>query len=108
MSLTTVKIQTATRDRLNRLAAEHYDGTSMDKLLNELMDMHWRTTAIEQADRWRDEHPEQWRAYLADADTMDRQWSPNIHETEGPYRSDDPEWTAAGGPPLTTDKSVAA
>lgn len=101
---TTVRMATTTRDRLMKVAAD--ESASVDKLVNRLLDEHWQAQFIADWDRLREEDPQGWREVLDENEQWDR-LSPDLLETEGPYQSDDPDWTAAGGAPLTEEKDVA-
>lgn len=104
--ITTIKLSTKTRDRLLEVAKQDFGGASMEKVMDALMDEHWKATCIAQSDAWRRDHPEEWQEYLRENEMWDR-LSPNITEMEGPYRSDDPYWLEAGGLPLSTGKDAA-
>ncbi len=90
---TTIRVTTATRDRLTRLITEQHPGKTVDEVLGLLLDENWRARAIADADRFREEDPQGWQEYLRDADHMDRGWSRDLPLPE--YKSDDPEWVAA-------------
>lgn len=97
---TMIRVKTVTRDRLMALAAADFGGTTADEALQALMDEHWKTMCIAQADRWRTDHPEEWQEYLRESELWDRQ-SPSVTAADGAYESDDPDWIARGGAPLT-------
>lgn len=101
---TTVRMATTTRDRLMKVATG--EETTVDQMVNKLLDEHWKAQFIADWDRIRAEDPHGWREVMEENEQWDR-LSPNLNETEGPYRSDDPDWIAAGGLPLTEDKDVA-
>lgn len=103
---TTLKVSNTTRNRLQQLAADDYDGASVEKTILALIDEHYRNGLIADWDRLREEDPDSFQQILDENEMWDRN-SVNPTDTEGPYRSDDPDWIAAGGLPLTEQKDAA-
>lgn len=106
MTTTTIRVNSETRDRLNELAASDLNGATIEQALTFLLDEHWKAKCIAQADRWREEHPDQWRAELEEL-ALWESTDINLDEIEGPYKSDDPDFIAAGGTPMTKHEDVA-
>lgn len=105
-SYTSLRLTTGTRERLAEITKKDFAGKSADEVLLALIDEHWKNHCIEQADRWREDYPGEWSAHLDEMDQLDQLY-PNLNKDEGPYRSDDPSWTEAGGLPLTETKDAA-
>lgn len=70
MSLTTMKVETATRDRVMKVAEQF--GVSADAALQRLLDEHWERECFEALERYREEDPEGYADYLAELDEWDR------------------------------------
>jgi hypothetical protein len=74
MSVTTMKIQSAVRDRLARLAAEDYAGATMSDALAQLIAEHEQDRIRRQIAagyaRLQDD-PEQWAGYVGELDEWD-------------------------------------
>lgn len=104
---TTVRVTIDTRNRLNDLLATDYKGMTIDQLVQHLLDEEWKRACLADWDRFRTEDPQGWQEYLREADAGTAEWGRYLNETEGPYRSDDPDFIAAGGLPLTTGKDAA-
>lgn len=105
MNTTTIRVTLDTRDRLSQLASERLNGATTEEVITFLLDEEWKARCIAETDRWREEHPEQWRAELEELARWERS-DVKLDELEGPYRSDDPEFIAAGGKALTEKKDV--
>lgn len=95
---TSIRVRTDTRDRLNKLLTADYQGKTVDQLLDLLMDQEWKRRAIEEWDRFREEDPAGWRAYLNDAEQMDRVTANDGLEDEEPYLTGEEDWSADRGP----------
>lgn len=78
MSATTIRVKTATRDRLLALAAQQLGGGSHDEVIQFLLDQHWMQQCIDQADRLREQDPAAWRADLRASDQQDSDWTPKV------------------------------
>lgn len=66
-----LRVSQRTRDRVMRVAAEDYRGSTVEEALNRLLDEHWETMAIAAMDRYRATDPDGWNEYLAEADEWD-------------------------------------
>lgn len=102
-STTTIRVSTDNRDRLNELTTQR--GGNVDLTIAYLLDENWKARCIADWDRFREEDPQGWREYVAEADKLGS--LRDGLENEPPYESDDPEWLAAGGAPLTKQNVVA-
>lgn len=76
MATTTIRVSTATRDRLNALATAGLGATAGD-VVEALLDQHWQNRCIEQADRRREEDPDQWRRDMFQARQLERLLNPD-------------------------------
>lgn len=97
---TTIRVTVDSRDQLNDLAAEMK--VAVPKVIEHLIRRDWEARCIEEADRWRAEHPEDW----ADHQNEMRVWDVTLQdglEDEPPFRSNDPFWLEAGGLPEIDD-----
>lgn len=70
-SMTTLRMQPATRDKVNALAADEFNGASADKVIDRLLADHQKIKVLEAYDRLAPD-PEGWRDYLAELD----EWEP--------------------------------
>lgn len=61
MATTTIRVSTATRDRLNALAVELGKQMTTDDVVDTLLDHYWQIKCVEQADQRREEQPDHWR-----------------------------------------------
>jgi len=66
-SMTTLRVDPATRDKVNALAADEFDGAAADKVINRLLEDHQKVRILEAYDRLAAD-PERWRDYLAEVD----------------------------------------
>ncbi len=64
-SMTTLRMQPATRDKVNALAADEFNGASADKVIDRLLADHQKIKVLEAYDRLAPD-PEGWRDYLAE------------------------------------------
>lgn len=99
---TTIRVSTETRERINDLAdgtefEGEFLGRSTDEIVRHLLDFHWKTRAIEAMDRYRREHPDEWRAYLEQAErwTQTELADVDLDATEGPYFASREDYQAA-------------
>lgn len=76
MTQTTMRVSAETRDRVMQVASSDYGGASADETLQRLLDEHWERRALEAVDRFREEDPDGWAEYLAEADQWDRAQAP--------------------------------
>jgi len=65
--MTTLRVDPATRDKVNALAADEFDGAAADKVINRLLEDHQKVRILEAYDRLAAD-PERWRDYLAEVD----------------------------------------
>ena len=99
---TTIRVSTDTRARVNDLADGtefdgEFQGRSTDEIVSYLLDYHYKTRAIEAAERYRREHPEEWRNYLIESEAAARTelFDLNLDATEGAYFKSLEEYRAA-------------
>jgi hypothetical protein len=67
-----VRLSETSRDRINALAEQEFPGSTADDVITRLLDEHWERRAVEAVTRYAQEHPEEFEAYVIEADTMDR------------------------------------
>ncbi|HXP20884.1 MAG TPA: hypothetical protein VN840_14675 [Streptosporangiaceae bacterium] len=68
--MTTLRVRSATRDRVNALAADEFGGAAADKVIDALLADHQKIKILEAYDRLAAD-PEQWRDYLAELEEWD-------------------------------------
>jgi hypothetical protein len=61
-----IRVSTATRDRVMRVAREDYGGVSADEALRRLIDEHWEQRAVAAMDRFRREDPGGYAEHLGE------------------------------------------
>lgn len=66
MPSTTIRVNTKTRDRLTQIAAEDFDGATIDETIRRLADAHWQQRCVESWDELREKDPHGWRAETDD------------------------------------------
>lgn len=71
MATTTMGLDSELRDRLARLAREHYDGATLAEALERLIEEHEINDAVEAVERTRRERPEEWEDYLGEVAAWD-------------------------------------
>ena len=59
-----IRVRSATRDQVMRIAAEDYAGATADETLQRLIDEHWERKALDAMDRYRREDPDGYADYL--------------------------------------------
>lgn len=57
-----------TRERVQQLAREEFNGASADEAIRRLLDEHWERAAIAAVEHTRVADPQGWADYLAEAD----------------------------------------
>jgi len=62
-AMTTIRLDRATRDKVNALAADEFGGASADKVIERLLADHQKIRILEAYDRLAGD-PEHWRDYL--------------------------------------------
>jgi hypothetical protein len=77
---TMLRVSDDTKGRIQKIAVEDFRGASVEETLRRLLDVYWESKAIAAMDRFREENPEGWRQYLADADAMDRSSAPRVDQ----------------------------
>lgn len=65
-----LRVSVETRERVQRLGREEFDGASADETIRRLLDQHWETAAVAAMERYRKEDPQGWADYLASADRL--------------------------------------
>ncbi|GAB2762731.1 hypothetical protein GCM10027174_44280 [Salinifilum aidingensis] len=62
-----IRVSDDTRRRVQKLGREEFGGASADETIQRLLDEHWERTVVEAVHRTRQEEPEDWAAYIAEA-----------------------------------------
>ena len=65
-----LRVSDETRDRVRRLGQEEFHGASAEETIRRLLDEHWQAAAVAAVQRYRENDPEGWAEYLADADAF--------------------------------------
>jgi len=65
--MTTLRVHPATRDKVNALAADEFEGAAADKVIDRLLADHQKIKILEAYDRLAAD-PELWRDYAAELD----------------------------------------
>jgi len=63
-----LRVSDETRERVQQVARDEFDGASADEVIRRLLDEHWESRAIAAVERYRTENPGGWTDYLADAE----------------------------------------
>ncbi len=75
-----MRVDTATRDRVMKIAAEDYGGVTADEAVRRLLDEHWERRAFEAMERFRRDDPDGYADYIAELDELDRIPGPPVDE----------------------------
>ncbi len=81
---TTIRVTVRTRDLILRMIKNEMPGKTADEAVQFLYDEHWKAQCIADAERWRREHPDEYRAELAELE----RWTASdidLDAIEGPY-----------------------
>ena len=65
-----LRVSDETRKRVLRIGQEEFGGASADETVRRLIDEHWRAAAVAAVHRYREDDPQGWSDYLAEADEM--------------------------------------
>lgn len=63
-----LRVSDDTRERVQQVARDEFDGASADEAIRRLLDEHWESRAVAAVKHYRAENPEGWNDYLADAE----------------------------------------
>lgn len=81
MGVTTIRLDTAVRDRLARIARTDYQGESLGGALERLIDEHEMATAIAAVERYRREDPAGWADYQTELAEWDGLTADGLDDT---------------------------
>ena len=62
-----LRVSDETRKRVLRIGQEEFGGASADETVRRLIDEHWRAAAVAAVRRYREDDPQGWSDYLAEA-----------------------------------------
>jgi hypothetical protein len=65
-----LRVSDQTREQVMRISREDFGGVSADETIRRLIDEHWQAKAVAAVRRFREEDPEGWADYLAEADQL--------------------------------------
>lgn len=80
MTGTMIRVSKRTRDSLMTIAANDYDGVTLDEAVQRLAREHWERQAIAAMDRYREDNPGAWQDYLDEMEDLDKLADPIIDE----------------------------
>lgn len=63
-----LRVNDETRERVLRIGREEFGGASADETIRRLIDEHWQAAAIAAVRRYREDDPQGWADYIAEAD----------------------------------------
>lgn len=78
-----LRVSDQTREEVLRISREDFGGVSADEAVRRLIDEHWQAKAIAAVSRFRDEDPQGWAAYLAEAEELAGADAPVTDEWSG-------------------------
>lgn len=62
-----IRVSDDTRRRIHRVSHDEFGGASADETIQRLLDEHWKATAVAAVRRTQHDDPDDWAAYIADA-----------------------------------------
>ncbi len=65
-----LRVSDETRERVQHLAREEFGGVSANEAIERLLDEHWEAAALAAVGRYRDDNPQGWAKYLAEAEDL--------------------------------------
>lgn len=65
-----LRVSDQTREKILRISREDFGGVSADETIRRLIDEHWQAKAVAAVRRFREEDPQGWAEYLAEADEV--------------------------------------
>ncbi|GAB3537224.1 hypothetical protein GCM10027403_20780 [Arthrobacter tecti] len=65
-----LRVSSETRERVQRLAREEFGGASADETIRRLLAEHWEAAALAAVEHYREDNPEGWADYLAEAEEL--------------------------------------
>ncbi len=75
MATTTIRVSDETREQLAQVARD-LGAASTDETIRRLLDEHRHRQWIDTMDQFRANHPDEWQAYLDEADELDQASAP--------------------------------
>jgi hypothetical protein len=78
-----LRVSDQTREEVLRIGREDFGGVSADEAVRRLVEEHWQAKAIAAVERFREEDPEGWAEYLAEADQLASADAPVTDEWSG-------------------------
>jgi hypothetical protein len=65
-----LRVSDDTRKRVLRIGREEFGGASADETVRRLVDEHWQAAVVAAVQSYRDDDPQGWADYLAEADEL--------------------------------------
>jgi hypothetical protein len=65
-----LRVSDQTREQILRISREDFGGVSADETVRRLIDEHWQAKAIAAVQRFREDDPQGWAEYLAEAEQL--------------------------------------
>lgn len=65
-----LRVSDETREKVMAISREDFGGVSADETIRRLIDEHWQAKAIAAVQRFREDDPEGWADYLAEAEEL--------------------------------------
>ena len=63
-----LRVTDETREKVLRIGREEFGGASADETIRRLIDEHWKARAVAAMDGYRQNDPQGWADYLAEAE----------------------------------------
>jgi hypothetical protein len=63
-----LRVSAETKERVLRIGREEFGGASADETVRRLVDEHWRAVAVAAVRKYREDDPQGWADYLAEAE----------------------------------------
>jgi hypothetical protein len=65
-----LRVSDKTREKVLQIGREDYGGVSADETIQRLIAEHWQAKAVAAVRRYREQDPEGWAEYVAEADAL--------------------------------------
>lgn len=65
-----LRVTDETREKVLRIGREEFGGASADETIRRLIDEHWKSRAVAAMSSYRQEDPQGWADYLAEAEDL--------------------------------------
>jgi hypothetical protein len=65
-----LRVSDQTREKVLQIGREDFGGVSAEETIRRLIDEHWQNKAVAAVRRYREEDPQGWADYVAEADAL--------------------------------------